>query len=125
MTITNANYPSPYYAKWLANNSPVKHFYGSDSTFDEIANSVMKVNIFYNKLSYDYYSDTPLLTFVGLLSNFGGYLGLFIGMSVLSMLEVIELLFIFIVEVSKKLKSRSNKLNQTPAPLTEKGESEV
>ena len=49
------------------------------------------INIFYNDLEYTRISQLPKMDFFDLISNIGGNLGLFIGISFLSFAEIIEL----------------------------------
>ena len=48
------------------------------------------VNVYYETLSYIQIDEAPSMDFVGLLSNIGGVAGLFLGVSVLSFVEIIE-----------------------------------
>jgi hypothetical protein len=58
---------------------------------EEARKSFLMVNIFYKEIAYTYISESPKWNIVSLLSNFGGQLGLFIGMSLLSFLEFFDL----------------------------------
>jgi hypothetical protein len=49
-------------------------------------------NIFYKSLTYELTSESPQLTFVTLIANIGGYLGLFMGVSVFSIFEPVQIL---------------------------------
>jgi acid-sensing ion channel 2 len=70
--------------------------------------SFVNLNIFYKSLSYETFTESPQLTLVWLLASIGGYLGLFLGVSVFSVFEpiqvLIEILFI-------KLSNRNNCVN--------------
>jgi hypothetical protein len=55
-----------------------------------IEKSVAKVNIFYDRLSYTLTTDTPQMDAISLLGSIGGNLGLFLGVSVFSLCEVVE-----------------------------------
>ena len=52
--------------------------------------SIVKVNIFYQSLSYTLTTETPKLDGISLLGEIGGHLGLFLGISVFSLCEIIE-----------------------------------
>ena len=56
------------------------------------------IRVYYEDLKYSYISQQPKIEFVGLISNIGGSLGLFVGVSFISFLELFELLaeFVFI-----------------------------
>jgi len=64
--------------------------------------SFVFLNIFYGELSYDLSAETPQLTLITLIANVGGYLGLFLGVSVFSLFEPIQ---IFIEILYVKLNS--------------------
>ena len=70
----------------------VKNF-NKIETIDEARKNMLLVNIYYSDISYTYISESPYWTWTSLFSNFGGQLGLFIGMSVLSFIEFIDLIF--------------------------------
>ena len=54
--------------------------------------SVARLSIFYDSLSYTTFEESPQLDFVTLISNIGGNLGLFLGMSLYSIGELITAL---------------------------------
>jgi hypothetical protein len=59
---------------------------------DRAKESVVRVNIFYDSLSYTMSTESPKMDVVSLLSNIGGNLGLFLGVSLISVCELIEAL---------------------------------
>ena len=54
--------------------------------------SVLRVYIFYDPLSYTQLTEFPNMTRFSLLSSIGGTLSLFLGVSVLSLFEIVEVL---------------------------------
>ena len=68
---------------------------------ESAAKSVVKVNIFYESMSYELSSESPKMDIVSLLASIGGNLGLFLGVSVFSLCEIIEVV-IEIYFASKK-----------------------
>jgi hypothetical protein len=54
------------------------------------ANSIVKVNIFYDSMSYELSTESPKMDIVSVLASIGGNLGLFLGVSVFSLCELIE-----------------------------------
>jgi acid-sensing ion channel 5 len=86
-------YPTYFYSKWLQmQTNLVERFKNNKTTFEEIKSSVVKVNIFYNDMSYTTVTETESLSWDTLLGNIGGMLGLFLGMSLLSLVEILELI---------------------------------
>ncbi|CAF0856066.1 unnamed protein product [Brachionus calyciflorus] len=78
------------------------------------SDDVALVNIYYDELGYTQMVELSTLDFPILLSNLGGIGGLFLGISVLSLIEILELLieFCFIVKSRFTIKlSKSNMVN--------------
>ena len=57
------------------------------------------VNIYYTDLSYNYIVESPYYSIIDLLSSFGGQIGLMLGMSVLSLVEIIDLIIQLFVKI--------------------------
>ena len=71
-----------------------------------ITESITSVNIFYNSLSYHLSTETPKLDIIGLLATKGGNLGLFLGVSLLSICELVEIMFqIYFIKKGNKVLS--------------------
>ncbi len=87
-------YPSMGYAQMLLQNpnftSKFPKSYKLD--FDRVKNSILAVNIYHKSNEYTLVEQSPAKTPEALLSDFGGQLGLFIGCSFLSFLEIFEVL---------------------------------
>ena len=64
----------------------------------------MQVILFYGSLSYTISTELPQMNFVSLLANIGGNLGLFLGVSVFSLCEIVEI-FIEVFFIKKCGKS--------------------
>jgi hypothetical protein len=63
------------------------------NTFQKsLREKILKLNIFYQDISYDFEDELPAINLVGLLSNIGGALGLFLGIAVLTFVEFVETL---------------------------------
>lgn len=102
-TISQSDYPSPYYGKVL-----LKHFkeFKKIAAFDDInkiKESILAVNIFYEDISYTEIHEIPVKSFSQLVSDIGGILGLYVGCSLLSLVEILELIMeIFMICIRKK-----------------------
>ena len=93
------------YAELLLRNrsEAVYGLVGRHLTPDEFRKNLVQVNIYYESMSYEYISQSPTTTWVTLLANVGGVLGLFIGMSLLSLVELIEMCLHMLIAVGRRL----------------------
>ena len=72
------------------------------------ANSVVKVNIFYDSMSYTLSTESAKMDIVSLLASIGGNLGLFLGVSVFSLCELIEVAIEIFFVISHPLTTESS-----------------
>ena len=87
-----AKYPSFSYAEHLLSRDDVKtKFPYSSPTMSQLSDSVLSVNVYYDSPLYQKITETPETNSLTLISNIGGNLGLFIGISLLSFVEIIEI----------------------------------
>ena len=94
---TSLEYPSLEFYNLLKNNLDYFNYtqskYDIDfSTYDLYRQYFFSMNFYYSSASYTYVSQSPQMTLIGLLSNLGGSLGMFLGLSVFSVVEVFEIL---------------------------------
>lgn len=79
-------------------------------------NNFLKLNIYYEDLNYEYITESPEIEIQQFLSDIGGAIGLWIGLSILSLCELIQLfveLFDFAIHKTVKgRKQRKKKLNK-------------
>jgi hypothetical protein len=68
--------------------------------------SFVRLNIYYDSLSYTHLSESPKIDFFSLIGFVGGILGLFLGVNVFSFCELIEALIeIFLLKTKQKAKN--------------------
>lgn len=67
-----------------------------------VAKKLVKFNVYFDEMNYQYYSELPAMTITDLFGNLGGTLGLFLGFSVLSTVEIIEFIINYCKEVQEK-----------------------
>ncbi|XP_072050916.1 epithelial sodium channel subunit beta-like isoform X2 [Amphiura filiformis] len=79
----------------------------NDTSFVE--KNVVKLNVYYDELTYDYIYHTATYGEYDLLSDIGGNVGLWIGISVLTVVELFELLYDVIILCFVKAKSAGEK----------------
>jgi hypothetical protein len=108
-------YPTDFYLKWLKLDATLTSRIADKAALsDQLRKSITKINIFYNDIYYIELSESESLTWDTLLGNIGGQLGLFIGISILSVVEMFEILFEIkrtIFEHRKQRKTTDIKLN--------------
>ena len=83
-----------YYLEYLNSNlTNLKDDFQMDKIDADMAKeSFVYLTIFYKSLSFELSTETPQLTLITLFANMGGHLGLFLGMSVFSLFEPIQVL---------------------------------
>ena len=74
-------------------------------SIDQARASMLKLNIYLNDIGYTSVVESPLHTTSSLLSNIGGELGLFVGISMLSLVEIFELAYLVIKNKLNSLKA--------------------
>ena len=58
-----------------------------------IKENVAKLNIYFTKIGYTYITEKPTMKLINVLANTGGMLGLFLGMSCISFIEILEIIY--------------------------------
>jgi hypothetical protein len=62
-------------------------------TYEELKKSYFAIRIYYNELKYTLISEEPKTEIFNFISDIGGILGLFLGISFLSFIEIFEIIF--------------------------------
>ncbi len=83
---TTLGYTRPYYFYFL------QEYKIDVSTYDLYRDYFYSMKIFYSKATYTQVTESPQQSFIDLLSSLGGNLGMFLGFSIFSLVEVFELL---------------------------------
>jgi hypothetical protein len=78
------------------NNDYIYSFLPDFQTYENVSKTYYLINVYYEDSKYTLISQQPKIELFGLISNLGGILGLFIGFSFISLLEIIEVLAEFI-----------------------------
>lgn len=86
------DFPSPFYADlFIRKHKLFPDNYKNLTTFENIKQSVVKINIYFSDISYTSIKEVPAKTFEQLIGDLGGILGLCLGASLLSFIEIVEL----------------------------------
>ncbi|XP_035666346.1 amiloride-sensitive sodium channel subunit gamma-like [Branchiostoma floridae] len=73
---------------------------------DEFKRNLLKVNIYYEALNFERITESPGYEVENLLGDIGGQLGLWVGMSCLSAMEIMEVLVDIVIILCKKMSGR-------------------
>lgn len=110
--ITTADYPSLWYYNILRRND--KFFINNTNyptlarlPYEQLKLSILMINVYYEDGLYTRISEAPELTIELLISFVGGNLGLFLGISLLSLIEIVEVFLNFIILSLKNIISKS------------------
>ena len=113
-----AEFPTRKYLPFLMNSSLIKSLYNynlndSLNTFEMLKKSVARLQINYQEMMQTFITEYPKMQAADLVSSVGGILGLFLGLSFLSFIEIIDFLVQFINILVKSVKiSRIRKQKQ-------------
>ncbi|XP_055886446.1 degenerin mec-10-like isoform X1 [Biomphalaria glabrata] len=105
-SVSYKQWPNDVMAKYLANqvcknNSTLcdSLWNLSNSNPEELRMNFLKLNIFFQDLNFEERSDQANYEFTTLLSDIGGSIGLWIGLSILSLFEIVDLLLRLVYKV--------------------------
>jgi hypothetical protein len=108
ITSYRALFPSTFYASILYDALKNKRV---NISYDNIGKAVSRVNIYYKSMQYLSTQQVISTSSEDLFSNIGGTLGLYIGISVLSLVEVFELGFNLMMVLISSIKSKKQITN--------------
>ena len=74
-------------------------------TYAKLKDSIVSFNIYYETLGYEKITEESTVSFSTLLSNIGAQIGLFLGISILSFLEIFELFVEMLLNFYRKFKN--------------------
>jgi len=108
-TVT-AKFPSQSYALELKNNSKIKSNYPADYnlTLEDLRETMVQFSVFYPDFYFTHINQIPKIQLVDLVGEFGGLLGLFVGMSFLSFGELIEVMIEILIILCEKKKVKDS-----------------
>ena len=102
-TVSFSKYPSDNYFEILKGNKKLQETVFKSANWSHIKNSIFKVNINFESLSYKYIRENVVMSVVDLLAYIGGQMSLFLGISVLSFFEIFEILYEVTNIIRKKI----------------------
>ncbi|CAF1028750.1 unnamed protein product [Brachionus calyciflorus] len=105
LQISHANYPTPFYADFLMTydaliNNGSRNFI----SYSNVKESTLAVNIYFDDICYSIVEEKPSETIEQLVADIGGFLGLCIGVSILSVVEIFDsILRVILLFFSKRM----------------------
>ncbi len=99
-TMSVNSFPSTNYVRNLMRTNELF----ANLSLSEVSKGVSRVNIYFENLAYELIEETATFTELDLLANVGGILGLGLGMSLLSFIEVVEMCLCMFMLTFKWLK---------------------
>ena len=97
------NFNTDIYLNSISNRNNYSSIYDNETLSEEnIRNGLTKLNIYYALLSYRQIDDSITLDSLGLLGAIGGFGALFLGVSLLSLVEILEIFVRFVLELFRK-----------------------
>ena len=107
LTVSSTLFPSPENSAMIANDTRTKERYqytNKTLTAESVRENYVWLNIYFDDLQYTLISESPQQTDLDLMSNVGGTLGLYLGVSFLSFVELFEAFFQTLIIVFKNRK---------------------
>lgn len=74
-----------------------ERIFSQEPSYQAVKSSFATILIVYEKITIEKVSEKPTVEFLNLIANIGGTIGLFLGLSVLTVTEIFELAFLLIV----------------------------
>ena len=95
-SLTNSQFGSEFYLDFIVNKTAFKSKYDDEElTTAKITEEIVKLNIYYESLTFTEMTESASMDFVSLISSIGGFMGMFLGMSVMTLVEILEIIFKF------------------------------
>ena len=94
-------YPGKEYANNLVKNTVLNTIL-SNYSYEELKEKILAVNFYYSELRYTEITQTEQTSIMDLVCGIGGLLGLFVGASLLSLVELIEAFLALYLVLTKK-----------------------
>lgn len=95
ITTSSSRYPTSYYQSYMRAHTNILEKFPSTAP-PELTKTTVYLSAFYEEISATYTAEVPAITGTEVLGTIGGNLGLFIGASLLTIVEVIELFIEFL-----------------------------
>jgi hypothetical protein len=114
LSLSYSTFPTPFYADLLTQydrlySANKKNF----TSYEQVKESVLSINVYFDDLSFVSIDEVPARSLEQFIGEIGGFIGLCIGTSLLSVVELLELLYsIWQYYSIKKIKKASLDLHK-------------
>ena len=106
-TMSFSKFANDEYLSLIKNNAYlIKALKNKNITIDDLKNNLIQLNVYYETMAYTVITEKTTMDIVSLLSSIGGTLSLFLGLSILSFVEILE----FLVQTILIIKKKNNKV---------------
>lgn len=119
-TVSSSQFPTITYSDVLVYNENISENFAADKSqkqFTSVKSSVLSVNVFSKSDLYMNVREKPSTEFEQFISNFGGAMGLFLGISLLSLVEIFELFYELVCGYFEKRHLKLKIGSQTPSAV--------
>jgi len=103
-----SDFPNQKYSDYLLNQTNIVNLFNRSNvnlSSDELKRSFLEVYVYFDELKYTMIEETEKMSIIDLISNCGWQMGLFIGVSFLSFIELVDLaLQILLVIINPSIK---------------------
>ncbi|XP_038074050.1 degenerin unc-8-like [Patiria miniata] len=108
-TVSTALWPNDNYQPLMeaaVKNISPRFSYDLENDENFVSKNLVKLNVFMSSLQYQHIFQTPEYGSENLISDLGGQVGFWMGFSILTLFEIVEMIFDLIVTTCGKLKMR-------------------
>lgn len=95
ITTSSSRYPTSYYQSYLRAHTNILGKFPAAAP-PELTKTTVYLSVFYDEIATTYTEEVPAITGTSVLGTIGGNLGLFIGASLLTVIELVELFIEFL-----------------------------
>ena len=105
LTSSQIDYPSKGFADLMKLDPRIqeKFNYSSNISYDDLRRSLVSLNIYYDDLGYIRIEEMPKISIIDLGFILYGNIGLFLGLSILSVFEIFEVFFLLLKIIFEKV----------------------
>ncbi|CAH1780888.1 unnamed protein product [Owenia fusiformis] len=111
ISTTVSTWPSKHHDYYLLNRLKERGI----QTLEEIEDNILRVHIYFEDFNVETIKEVPAYSVISLLSNIGGTMGMFVGLSICTLGEFLELIWEMIMLLRRKISRRHNMVNASSA----------